>query len=297
MFSDEVLLDVFQFLPGEDLLQHKTFSPRWKHLIEQNKNILPLRIYNGTIDIDENGEITAKPAELPLDKTAREQNVEEFWNVYSGFSSFNVFSNQANLGVLIGMLLKFDRTIFLEKATQTGGPIVVRKLTIETPDNFINLIAEVHPRFFTNIVRVSEIIVALNDQENSSYSSMPLPFVYDPSIMRVPVTKWEIHIGDFTEEETYYQGPITTELFVNFLAVPQAEPGTRDLVSFYDDLYENVDLVPKFVEVFWCWYLRRRYDEGGHRCSLGPRFFWIPCLREGVVSDVYFFLTIHIFTI
>ena len=98
MFSEEVLLDVFKFLQGEDLLHHKTFSYRWKRVVEQNMDKLPLRIFEKTVYFAQNIQVHIRGGDLAL-----EQNVDEFWNIYSGFHSLIVYSNRTNLNVLIGI--------------------------------------------------------------------------------------------------------------------------------------------------------------------------------------------------
>uniref|UniRef100_A0A914C5X4 F-box domain-containing protein n=1 Tax=Acrobeloides nanus TaxID=290746 RepID=A0A914C5X4_9BILA len=57
LISDDVVLDVLKFLPGEDLNQAKNFSLRWNSLIKNNISQLARRMFYGRVDINEDGEI------------------------------------------------------------------------------------------------------------------------------------------------------------------------------------------------------------------------------------------------
>uniref|UniRef100_A0A914CL87 Uncharacterized protein n=1 Tax=Acrobeloides nanus TaxID=290746 RepID=A0A914CL87_9BILA len=198
-------------------------------------------MFYGRVDINEDGEIDTFFGWKSRSEKLPEQNLDEFWNKNSAFKFIDVVSTKEALQTI------------QEKANLSGGPLVVQNLSIRLPDDekqLINMIAEVEPRFFTEFVNAAE--VDIGESERYPDESMPLLFVYNPSLLHVnTIKKLKIHIGHYFQNEKFYQGKVTTDLWVNFLADPKAEPGSRDQISIYDNLYEeHEDLVPKFCERF-----------------------------------------------
>uniref|UniRef100_A0A914EQR5 F-box domain-containing protein n=1 Tax=Acrobeloides nanus TaxID=290746 RepID=A0A914EQR5_9BILA len=225
LVSDDVLLEILKFLSGEDLNQAKNFSLRWNSLIKNNIDLLSRRIFYDHININE-----------------EEQNLDEFWNKNSAFEYVSVISTRKALQTI------------QEKVNLSGGPFVVQSLKIDLPvdeKQLINMIAEVEPRFFTELVNAAEVDIGESGIRYSD-ETMPLLFVYHPSLLHVnTIKKVNIHIGHYFQNEKFYQGDVTSDLWVNFLADPEAEPGSRHIISIYDNLYEeHGDLVPKYCERF-----------------------------------------------
>ena len=106
LVSDDVVLDVLKFLPGEDLNQAKNFSLRLNSLIKNNISQLARRMFYGRVDINEDGEIDAYSGWISRSEKLPEQNLDEFWNKNSAFKFIDVVSTKEALQTIQGKCSK-----------------------------------------------------------------------------------------------------------------------------------------------------------------------------------------------